>query len=115
MQFDANMLKKEQTLIYSQWFKESVNFFRFKHQHINTSTRQHNSLPCTMFRILLLIVLIISLRSTGHVQQILEVDDNRTEHNFMPFEIPFFLDETNSRTFSEISSPGFSNRFKVNP
>lgn len=33
----------------------------------------------------------------------------------MPFEIPYFLDETNSLTFSEISSPGFSNRFKVNP
>ena len=65
------------------------------------------------WKLILLVVLVG--RFGASAQQIVEVDDNRTEHNFMPFEIPFFLDETNSLTFSEISSPGFSNRFKVNP
>ncbi|RAW00670.1 7TM diverse intracellular signaling domain-containing protein [Pseudochryseolinea flava] len=68
-----------------------------------------------MFRRILFIAYLSAFSLASFAQQVVEVDDNKTEHNFMPFEIPFFLDESNSLTFSEISSPGFSNRFKINP
>lgn len=64
------------------------------------------------------IFLVVGLFCVAHhlsAQQVIYVDDDRIERNFMPFEVPYYLDETNKLTFSEISSPGFSNRFKIYP
>lgn len=64
------------------------------------------------------IILAVGLFCVGRclsAQQIIEVDDNRNERNFMPYEIPYYLDESGKLTFAEISSPGFSNRFKIYP
>ncbi len=48
-------------------------------------------------------------------QSVVEINDNISERNFMPYEIPVYVDATNSLTFWEISSNSFSNRFAPNP
>ena len=45
-------------------------------------------------------------------QPILEVHDEIIEHNFMPNELTYYIDSTNSLSFWQISSNSFSNRFK---
>jgi hypothetical protein len=45
-------------------------------------------------------------------QRIVEVDDDIDEHNFMPYELTYFIDSTNTLTFAQISSKEFENRFK---
>jgi two-component system, sensor histidine kinase LadS len=57
--------------------------------------------------------LLFSIVSLG--QSPIEIDDNVDERNFMPYEIPMYVDGTNSLTFWEISSTHFSNRFKSFP
>ncbi len=49
--------------------------------------------------------------ATGQI----EIDDSVEERNFMPYELSFFIDESGNRTFLEISSVEFSNRFQANP
>lgn len=49
--------------------------------------------------------------ATGQI----EIDDSIDERNFMPYELSFFIDESGNRTFLEISSVEFSNRFQANP
>jgi hypothetical protein len=48
-------------------------------------------------------------------QPVVEIHDNVRERNFMPYEIPFFVDTSNSLSFWEISSAKFSDRFHPNP
>ncbi len=45
-------------------------------------------------------------------QPILEVHDDIIECNFMPYELTYYIDNTNSLSFWQISSNGFSNRFE---
>lgn len=45
-------------------------------------------------------------------QPIVEVDDNIDQRNFMPYELSYFVDPTNSIDFSEISSPVFADKFR---
>lgn len=45
-------------------------------------------------------------------QQPVEVDDVVEERNFMPYELMYFQDSTNSVSFGQISSLLFANKFK---
>ena len=45
-------------------------------------------------------------------QRIIEVDDSVDEWNFMPYELTYYIDSTNHRTFSDISSDAFAHRFR---
>ncbi len=65
-------------------------------------------------RIISLIIL-FCLPAFIRAQQVIEIDDRRDERNFMPYEIPFYLDTTNRLSFHEISSHYFSNRYNVHP
>jgi two-component system, sensor histidine kinase LadS len=47
-------------------------------------------------------------------QSVVLIDDRQSERNFMPYEIPVYVDVTNKLTFWEISSTHFSNRFAPN-
>src|SRR5688572_8838084 len=49
-----------------------------------------------------------------HAQDVFRVSDAITERNFMPHEIPYFLNTNNTLSFRHISSRGFSNRFQSN-
>jgi two-component system, sensor histidine kinase LadS len=51
----------------------------------------------------------------GHAQSVVEIQDNISERNFMPYEIPVYVDATSKLTFWEVSSNTFSNRFIPNP
>jgi two-component system, sensor histidine kinase LadS len=48
-------------------------------------------------------------------QPVVEIHDDISERNFMPYEIPVYVDESNTLTFWEVSSNSFSNRFVANP
>jgi len=43
------------------------------------------------------------------------VNDTIVERNFMPYELTYYIDTTNSLSFWQISSNGFSNRFETHP
>jgi two-component system, sensor histidine kinase LadS len=45
----------------------------------------------------------------------IEISDTVEERNFMPYELSYFVDEHDKRTFIEMSSVEFSNRFQVHP
>src|SRR5689334_18544760 len=46
-------------------------------------------------------------------QSVFTVDDAVIERNFMPNELPFYIDKSNSLSFWQISSNGFANRFET--
>lgn len=46
---------------------------------------------------------------------IVTINDRVIEHNFMPYQLQFFCDTTNSFQFGKISSPEFADRFSINP
>jgi len=48
-------------------------------------------------------------------QTVTDVNDAVTEHNFMPYELTYYVDSTNTLSFWQISSNSFSNRFEANP
>jgi two-component system, sensor histidine kinase LadS len=64
-----------------------------------------------MRRWLTLAFLVCAL-TPSHSQRIIEVDDSVDECNFMPYELTYYIDSTNHRTFGHISSPAFANRFR---
>lgn len=47
--------------------------------------------------------------------QTVEVNDSVVERNFMPYELTYYIDITNSLSFWQISSNSFSNRFEAHP
>lgn len=47
--------------------------------------------------------------------QAVEVNDTIVERNFMPYELNYYVDTTNSLSFWQISSNSFSNRFEAHP
>lgn len=59
-------------------------------------------------------VMLMLIGSMAKAQLVVEVSDNLNERNFMPYQLPYYLDTTNQLTFWEVSSPGFSNRFQQN-
>lgn len=65
-------------------------------------------------RALWFVALLISFGNLA-AQSVMGVDDNITEHNFMPYELTYYVDESNSLSFWQISSNSFSNRFEAHP
>jgi hypothetical protein len=62
--------------------------------------------------LLLLLLLIPGVHAAG--QGIIVVDDAIDERNFMPYELTYFVDTTNSLSFEVVSSTLFSEKFKNN-
>ncbi|MEX2232285.1 MAG: 7TM diverse intracellular signaling domain-containing protein [Cyclobacteriaceae bacterium] len=60
----------------------------------------------------ILFFFIISSGLDLHGQGIVEVDDGIDECNFMPYELTYFVDPTNTLSFEEISSPEFASHFQ---
>jgi len=52
------------------------------------------------------------LSITAQAQQPVEIGDAINERNFLLKELSYYIDETNSITFSQASSIGFSNRYR---
>lgn len=57
-------------------------------------------------------VAFIIMSASLQAQEIVEVDDEVNERNFMPYELTYFIDSANTLSFAEISSPGFAGRFQ---
>jgi two-component system, sensor histidine kinase LadS len=60
-------------------------------------------------------VLMVCLFGQMFGQTIMDVNDDIIEHNFMPYELTYYVDNTNSLSFWQISSNSFSNRFEAHP
>jgi hypothetical protein len=60
-------------------------------------------------------IVLMMVATTAVAQPVMEVDDAITEHNFMPYELTYYVDATNSLSFWQISSNSFSNRFEAHP
>lgn len=58
---------------------------------------------------------LLSIAFGIQAQTVFEVDDARVERNFMPYELTYYLDTTNTLSFWQASSVGFSNRYQANP
>ena len=56
--------------------------------------------------------ILMCLWLSAQSQPILEVHDEIIECNFMPYELTYYIDSTNSLSFWQISTNGFSNRFE---
>ena len=65
-----------------------------------------------MIRKTLVLGILLLIGWPAIAQTVLEVDDDCIEHNFMPNELTYYIDKTNSLSFWQISSNGFSNRFQ---
>jgi len=48
----------------------------------------------------------------SNAQSIIEIDDSIEERIFMPYELSYFIDSTNTIPFRKISSSGFAHQFK---
>lgn len=58
------------------------------------------------------LLLLLSTITGLHAQESITVKDTVEERNFMPHEVPYFIDTTNTLTFYQISSNNYSNRFR---
>jgi len=58
------------------------------------------------------LTLMLSALSGAKAQEHISVRDTIEERNFMPHEVPYFVDTTNALTFYQISSNSYSNRFQ---
>jgi len=50
---------------------------------------------------------------SAHAQTIVEINDAVNERNFMPYELPYFIDSTNTLSFEQVSSPAFEHHFRL--
>ena len=66
-----------------------------------------------MIRKILVFAILLGISSIVKAQPALCVNDEIIEHNFMPNELTYYIDNTNSLSFWQISSNGFSNRFQA--
>jgi len=57
----------------------------------------------------------IMILGTAWSQKPFEVNDALIERNFMPYELEYYVDTTNTLSFWQISSNSFSNRFHQHP
>jgi len=62
-----------------------------------------------------LLGLLIFISAASRAQEAIDVDDKLIERNIMPNEVTYYIDQTNSLSFRQISSNGFSNRFLKHP
>ncbi|MBK5270300.1 MAG: hypothetical protein JJE22_04725, partial [Bacteroidia bacterium] len=60
------------------------------------------------------VVLVTSFQQLAG-QTVMKVNDSILEYNFMPNELNFYVDTTNTFSFEKVSSPTFSNYFKSFP
>jgi two-component system, sensor histidine kinase LadS len=58
------------------------------------------------------VALFIAFTASVHGQRIVEVEDETDEYNFMPYELTYFVDSTNSVSFAEISSGDHADHFQ---
>ncbi len=60
---------------------------------------------------------VVAMSSFQHLvgQTVVTVNDAVIERNFMPYELTFYVDTTNSVSFWQVSSNSFSNRFESFP
>lgn len=56
--------------------------------------------------------LLLILSIPVHGQGIVEIDDDVDECNFMPYDLTYFLDSTNTFSFEKVSSPAFAGHFR---
>lgn len=63
-------------------------------------------------RLIFVVAVIFCSWFKSGAQPILEVNDQIIEHNFMPNELSYYLDSTNTLSFSQITADSFSNRFE---
>ena len=59
-----------------------------------------------------LLVFFLPLSTCLKAQAIVEVDDAIDESNFMPYDLTYFIDTTNTLVFKDVFSPAFADRFK---
>lgn len=57
-------------------------------------------------------LLLLFCTAGTQAQESISVKDTVEERNFMPYEVPYFIDTTNALTFYQISSNNYSNRFR---
>lgn len=60
--------------------------------------------------VLLSLFLILSV--IGRAQSVLEIDDSSEARDFMPYNLNYLIDSTNSFTFAQVSTSDFENRFQ---
>src|SRR4051794_28232081 len=61
-------------------------------------------------------VALLLLLGTGlFAQQVVQIDDNIAERNFMPNELMYYVDLNNTLTFQDISSADFADNFQTHP
>jgi two-component system, sensor histidine kinase LadS len=60
-----------------------------------------------------LLFVLSSLTVILYAQQPVEVNDQVDERVFMPYELAYFKDASNTATFEQISSPAFANKFQL--
>jgi two-component system, sensor histidine kinase LadS len=58
------------------------------------------------------VLLIVLAFFAGRAQTIVQVDDNVNERNFMPYELTYFVDSTNTLSFEQVSSPAYNHFFR---
>lgn len=58
------------------------------------------------------LALLLGFTAHLHGQGIVEVDDDTDESNFMPYELTYLVDSTNSLSFADISSPRYAGHFQ---
>ncbi|MEJ7644890.1 MAG: 7TM diverse intracellular signaling domain-containing protein [Chryseolinea sp.] len=63
-------------------------------------------------RLILVLGFLFCSRFPGNAQPILEVDDQIIERNFTLNDLAYFIDSTNSLSFSQVVTSSFSNRFE---
>ncbi len=76
--------------------------------------RRRKSNFMTMRRIAIWLVLVCVAQQLA-AQSVMNVDDEIIEHNFMPNELMYYVDDTHTLSFGEISSGSFSGRFEAHP
>jgi hypothetical protein len=67
-----------------------------------------------MMKWLLITAIKISCIAQLFGQSTIEINDSINERNFMPYELTYFIDTTNSLSFQEISALPFADRFQQN-
>jgi two-component system, sensor histidine kinase LadS len=61
------------------------------------------------------LLVLSSVAVTLYAQHPIEVDDQVDERVFMPYELAYYKDTTNTVTFEQISSPLFADKFQLHP
>src|SRR5688500_9101940 len=60
----------------------------------------------------LFVALFIAFAPSAQGQRIVEVEDGTDEYNFMPYELTYFVDSTNTLSFPLTSSAGYADHLR---